>query len=131
MDEEKAREVAIQILDEFEELLDGHNITIPSEDRKGRPEEAHLYGEEYRRIEDAIVGILVDEMRAKEGASRSKANGVNDDARRACDAMRRKMAKTPEGFAARHLAKAKHPETRPGPPMRPGHQGQGRYRKWK
>ena len=60
MDEEHARDIAIQILDEFEELLDEHHIMIPSADRTGRPEEACLYGEEYRQLEDAITDILVE-----------------------------------------------------------------------
>ena len=61
MDEERAKQIAIRICDEFEELLDEHGIVIPSADRTGRPEEACLYGEEYWRTEDAIVDILTDE----------------------------------------------------------------------
>jgi len=40
MNASKARRVAIEILDEFEELLDRKGITIPSEDREGREEES-------------------------------------------------------------------------------------------
>lgn len=47
-------------LDEFEELLDEENVTVPSSDREGR-EEARLYGEEYYNLEDAITEILVEE----------------------------------------------------------------------
>lgn len=58
MKEETARELAIQILDEFEELLDAKGIMIPSDDREGRKEEACIYGTEYYELEDAIVDIL-------------------------------------------------------------------------
>jgi hypothetical protein len=40
MEEEEARELAIAIIDEFEELLAEHGIMVPSEDREGREEEA-------------------------------------------------------------------------------------------
>jgi len=58
MDEEHAREIVIRIFDEFEDLLDEHNIVIPSADRTGRPEEACLYGDAYWRLEDAITDIV-------------------------------------------------------------------------
>jgi predicted HTH domain antitoxin len=54
----KARRIAIRILDEFEELLAEKGIRIPSSDREGRSEEACLYGSEYYRLEDAITAIL-------------------------------------------------------------------------
>ena len=60
MNKEHARELAIQILDEFEELLDEHSIMIPSADRTGRVEEACLYGEAYWQLEDAIADILIE-----------------------------------------------------------------------
>ena len=59
MDEETAYEIAIRIRDEFEDLLDEKNITIPSADREGVPEEARLYGEENSRLVEAIVELLV------------------------------------------------------------------------
>ena len=62
MNEEQAREIAIQILDEFEELLAAKGIKIPSDDREGREEEACLYGTENYEMEDAVVGILVEEV---------------------------------------------------------------------
>jgi hypothetical protein len=52
------RELAVEILDEFEELLDSKDITIPSKDREGSPDEARLYGSEYYALEDAVVNIL-------------------------------------------------------------------------
>jgi hypothetical protein len=60
MDQEKAKEVALQIRDEFEDLLDEKNITVPSADRQGVPGEARLYGEENSRLEEAIVGMLIE-----------------------------------------------------------------------
>ena len=59
MDEKKAREIAIRILDEFEELLVAKGIIIPSLDREGVAGEARLYGGEKSRLEEAIVGLLL------------------------------------------------------------------------
>ena len=61
----KARRVAIEIMDEFEEMLDRKGIMIPSEDREGREEEACIYGTEYYELEDAITDILIDETRPR------------------------------------------------------------------
>ncbi len=60
MNTERARDIAIQILDEFEELLAAKGIKVPSDDREGRKEEACLYGSEYYELEDAVTGILVE-----------------------------------------------------------------------
>ena len=62
MKADKAREIAIQILDEFEELLARSEVMIPSSDREGRAEEACLYGTEYYELEDTIADILVAEV---------------------------------------------------------------------
>lgn len=51
----KARRVAIEIMDEFEELLD----------REGRKEEACIYGTEYYELEDVVTDILVEETRPR------------------------------------------------------------------
>ena len=61
----KARRVAIEILDEFEEMLDRKGIMVPSEDREGREEEACIYGTEYYELEDVITDILVEETRPR------------------------------------------------------------------
>ena len=58
MNEQQARQAAIRILDEFEEVLNEHGIVIPSPDRSGGPEEACLYGSTYYALEDAITAIL-------------------------------------------------------------------------
>ncbi len=86
------RQLAIGILDEFEELLAEKNVMIPSDDREGREEEACLYGTEYYELEDAIVGIL---------ASEPPQPIASDEARTACEAMQRKMAATPAGWVRR------------------------------
>lgn len=55
---DRERELAIQILDLFEDLLEEHDITIPDEDREGNPEESRLYGSAYYSLEDAITNLL-------------------------------------------------------------------------
>ena len=47
MNPRQAKEIAIRVLNEFEELLAGKGIMIPSDDREGRDEEACIYGSEY------------------------------------------------------------------------------------
>ena len=61
----KARRIAIDILEEFEDLLDEKGIVIPSSDREGQKEEACLYGTEYYRLEDTITDMLVEETRPR------------------------------------------------------------------
>jgi hypothetical protein len=74
------RELAIRILDEFEELLAEKNVMIQSDDREGREEEACLYGSEYYGLEDAIVDILMEQMGAGQHG-RSNPNGPDREAR--------------------------------------------------
>lgn len=90
------REVAIRIVDEFEDLLADKDILVPSADREGRPEEACLYGSEYYALEDGVVGILMEECGGK--GQEAIGHGPDGEARRACEAMRQKMAEAPEGF---------------------------------
>lgn len=54
----KEREIAIEIIQEFEDLLEGHEIDIPDKDREGNKEEARIYGITYYNLEDKIVEIL-------------------------------------------------------------------------
>jgi len=65
MNEKTAREIATAICGEFEGLLDEKGIIIPSADRRGRPEEACLYGEEYWRMEDGITDMLMAQPNAR------------------------------------------------------------------
>lgn len=66
---DKTRELAAQIIDLFEGLLEEHGIDIPSEDRDMEMEDmtseeiedagfAHIYGSDYYYLEDAIVELL-------------------------------------------------------------------------
>ena len=55
---EPERELAANILDIFEDFLDRYNITIPSEDREGKPEEARLFGSEYYELEDELTSFF-------------------------------------------------------------------------
>lgn len=98
-DDWPVREVAIRIVDEFEELLAEKDIMVPSADREGRPEEACLYGTEYYLLEDGVVGILMEEFAGK--AEDEAAPETKEDANVACQRMQKKMAEVPEGFARR------------------------------
>jgi hypothetical protein len=60
---EKERETAIDILEEFEELLDYHEIDIPDEDRIGNPTEARIYGKSWYNLEDKITDILKGKLK--------------------------------------------------------------------
>ncbi|GAF71175.1 unnamed protein product [marine sediment metagenome] len=102
------RQLAIRICDEFEELLAEKNLKIPSTDRTSDPDEACLYGSEYYQLEDAIVDILVDELDANDKTA-ATTGGIADEARRAVEAMRRRMAMTPEGSVAEQLAESERP----------------------
>lgn len=53
------RGFAVKICGLFEELLDEHDITIPSDDREGEKDEARIYGDVYYDLEDEITEILV------------------------------------------------------------------------
>jgi hypothetical protein len=55
---EKARQIAAEIIDEFEDLLEEKDITIPSRDREGEQGEARIFGAEYYRLEDRIAEII-------------------------------------------------------------------------
>ncbi len=55
---EKNREIAIKIIDLFENLLNRKNIIIPNEDRENSEDEAAIYGGDYYELEDAVTEIL-------------------------------------------------------------------------
>jgi hypothetical protein len=106
------RELAILACEEFEDLLDDKNIMIPSVDREGCEEEACLYGSEYYALEDAVVGILMEELGAV--ASDEQAGAISDEARAAVTTMQKAMAAAPKGLATIGFAKV----CRYGAPMR-------------
>ena len=58
----KLREYSVDICELFEDLLEEHDISIPDEDREGRPEEARLYGTTYADIEYKVLNILNEFM---------------------------------------------------------------------
>ena len=62
----RERRIAIEILDEFEELLAEKDMKIPSKDRESDAiYEACLYGTEYYDLEDKITDILKREFRKR------------------------------------------------------------------
>ena len=66
------KKVAAEIIDAFEDLLDRKNVTIPSNDREGNPDEARIYGSEYYELEESIAYILENLI------DRKKQNGQLD-----------------------------------------------------
>ena len=94
MDEEKARQIAVRICEEFEELLDEKNIVIASADRTGRPEEACLYGEAFWRMEDAIVDMMMaqPDTRFSNEESWSASHPARQLATRICDEFEELLA---------------------------------------
>ena len=54
----KSKNVAIAILDIFEDMLSEKGIMIPDEDREGNEDECCLYGTTYYNLEDQIVEVL-------------------------------------------------------------------------
>ena len=56
----KSRKLAIDVLDEFEELLATHNVKIPDSNREGEKYEACLYGGAYYALEDKLVELIED-----------------------------------------------------------------------
>jgi hypothetical protein len=55
---DKSRRMAIGVIAYFEELLADNDITIPSGDREGEPDEARIYGSVYYDLEDKITNYL-------------------------------------------------------------------------
>ena len=52
------KEKAIEIIDEFEDLLVVNDIKIPNADREGNEDEACIYGSDYYNLEESIIEIL-------------------------------------------------------------------------
>lgn len=52
------RNMAIDILNMFEEMLEAKGMTIPDDDRTGDEDEARLYGATYAKLEDEITYYL-------------------------------------------------------------------------
>ena len=56
----KERKLAIQLLDEVEELLEEHGIKIADSDREGEEDEACLFGSTYYALEDKFTKLIED-----------------------------------------------------------------------
>ena len=54
----KRQRIAVDILEEFEDILEEHDITIPDEFREGEEGEARLFGAGYGYLHDKIIQIL-------------------------------------------------------------------------
>lgn len=52
------KEKAIEIINEFEKLLNMKDIKIPNRDREGNEDEACIYGRDYYKLEESIIEIL-------------------------------------------------------------------------
>ena len=52
------KELAADIIDEFEELLREKDIMLPNEDRENNEDEACIYGGDYYDLEDRIIELL-------------------------------------------------------------------------
>lgn len=53
-------EVAANIVDEFEELLDVHGITLPDKWREGGEDEARIYGATYDALLENVEAKVID-----------------------------------------------------------------------
>ena len=59
------RELAISIIEKFEELLNKHSIKLPNEERQGNKNEASIYGKDYFDLEDEITELLNNKISCK------------------------------------------------------------------
>ncbi len=55
---EKNRELAIEIISKFEELLSKKDIKIPNDEIENEEDEACIYGKDYYELEDEITELL-------------------------------------------------------------------------
>ena len=63
LNEANLTDIADDIIDIFEELLDRLNITIPDKWREGEEDEARIFGDTYYELEDKIAKRLRKEVR--------------------------------------------------------------------
>ncbi len=61
------RNLAIRIIDEFENLLSMYNIKLPSEDRENDETESCIFGKNYYELEDNITEILDNSIKKLKG----------------------------------------------------------------
>lgn len=55
---DKEREIAIMVLQVFENKLEELDVSLPDKERTGMSEEARIYGQTYYELEDLITNIL-------------------------------------------------------------------------
>ena len=55
---DREREIAIMVLQVFENKLEELNISLPDKERIGSGDEARIYGRTYFELEDTITEIL-------------------------------------------------------------------------
>ena len=63
LNEENLTDIADDIIDIFEELLDRLDITLPDKWREGEEDEARIFGDTYYELENKIVERLKKEER--------------------------------------------------------------------
>ena len=61
------KQLAIKIIDEFEELLEYYKINIPNKNRNGNSLEARIYGSTYYLLKDKIINILTKYLNKQGG----------------------------------------------------------------
>lgn len=59
---DKNRQLAIEIIEKFENLLEKHNIQLPNEERQQDQSEACIYGRDYFDLEDEITELLENKL---------------------------------------------------------------------
>lgn len=55
---DREREIAIMILQVFENKLEELDVSLPDKERTGMLEESRIYGQTYYELEDLITNIL-------------------------------------------------------------------------
>lgn len=55
---DREREIAIMVLQVFENKLEELNISLPDRERVGTDDEARIYGQTYFELEDTITQVL-------------------------------------------------------------------------
>lgn len=63
VEEDKITELACDIIDIFEELLDKFDITLPDKWREGEEDEARIFGDTYSTLELNIIERLKRDMK--------------------------------------------------------------------
>ena len=54
------KELSTEIIDEFEELLNDKNISVPDKNREWTEDEARIFGETYNNLESRVTSVLDD-----------------------------------------------------------------------